>query len=121
MTKEAMIDFFSPKHYFLARIQNVEGNGKRPEQETEVISQESSARSSTPRKNGSVVNFESPKASQIQTISQSVPPPEILKAVGPSPAKDNPGVPTPVAPIPVTPTPPIPEMAKPRTEPSINR
>ncbi|XP_058012446.1 transmembrane channel-like protein 3 [Ahaetulla prasina] len=104
-----------------ARIQNVEGNGKRPEQETDVISQESSARSSTPRKNGSVVNFESPKASQIQTISQSVPPPEILKAVGPSPAKDNPGVPTPVAPIPITPTPTIPEMAKPRTEPSINR
>ncbi|XP_015675679.1 transmembrane channel-like protein 3 [Protobothrops mucrosquamatus] len=104
-----------------ARIQNVEGNGKRPEQETDGISQESSARSSTPRKNGSVVNFESPKPSQIQTISQSVPPPEILKAVGPSPAKDNPGVPTPVAPIPVTPTPPIPEMAKPRTEPSINR
>ncbi|XP_026565699.1 LOW QUALITY PROTEIN: transmembrane channel-like protein 3 [Pseudonaja textilis] len=103
------------------RIQNVEGNGKRPEQETDIISQESSARSSTPRKNGSVVNFESPKASQIQTISQSVPPPEILKAAGPSPAKDNPGAPTPVAPIPVTPTPPIPEMVKPRTEPSVNR
>uniref|UniRef100_A0A670YE08 Transmembrane channel-like protein n=1 Tax=Pseudonaja textilis TaxID=8673 RepID=A0A670YE08_PSETE len=102
-------------------IQNVEGNGKRPEQETDIISQESSARSSTPRKNGSVVNFESPKASQIQTISQSVPPPEILKAAGPSPAKDNPGAPTPVAPIPVTPTPPIPEMVKPRTEPSVNR
>uniref|UniRef100_A0A8C6VK86 Transmembrane channel-like protein n=1 Tax=Naja naja TaxID=35670 RepID=A0A8C6VK86_NAJNA len=30
--------------------------------ETDIISQESSARSSTPRKNGSVVNFESPKA-----------------------------------------------------------
>ncbi|ETE66721.1 Transmembrane channel-like protein 3, partial [Ophiophagus hannah] len=96
----------------LLLIQNVEGNGKRPEQETDVISQESSARSSTPRKNGSVINFESPKASQIQTISQSVPPSEILKAVGPSPAKDNPGVPTPVAPIPITPTPPIPEMVK---------
>ncbi|XP_070618878.1 transmembrane channel-like protein 3 [Erythrolamprus reginae] len=104
-----------------ARIQSAEGNGKRPEQETDVISQESSARSSTPRKNGSVVNFESPKASHIQTISQSVPPPEILKTVGPSPAKDNPGVPTPAAPIPVTPAPPIPEMAKPRTEPAINR
>ncbi|KAM6425976.1 transmembrane channel-like protein 3 isoform 2-T2 [Liasis olivaceus] len=104
-----------------ARIQTVEGNGKRPEQESDVISQESSARSSTPRKNGSVVNFESPKDSQIQTISQSVPTPEILKAVGSSPANDTPAVPTPVAPIPVTPTPPIPVMAKPRTETSVNR
>ncbi|NXN72927.1 TMC3 protein, partial [Himantopus himantopus] len=60
---------------FLARIQNLDGNDKRPEQETDIISQESSVRSSTPRKNGSVLNFESPvsKGTRIQTISQSVP------------------------------------------------
>ncbi|NXV17307.1 TMC3 protein, partial [Cepphus grylle] len=60
---------------FLARIQNLDGNDKRPEQESDIISQESSVRSSTPRKNGSVLNFESPmsKGTRIQTISQSVP------------------------------------------------
>ncbi|NXV48100.1 TMC3 protein, partial [Uria aalge] len=60
---------------FLARIQNLDGNDKRPEQESDIISQESSVRSSTPRKNGSVLNFESPvsKSTRIQTISQSVP------------------------------------------------
>ncbi|KGL94198.1 Transmembrane channel-like 3, partial [Charadrius vociferus] len=60
---------------FLARIQKLDGNDKRPEQETDIISQESSVRSSTPRKNGSVLNFESPvsKGTRIQTISQSVP------------------------------------------------
>ncbi|XP_071670150.1 transmembrane channel-like protein 3 isoform X2 [Patagioenas fasciata] len=59
----------------VARIQNLDGNDKRPEQETDIISQESSVRSSTPRKNGSVLNFESPvsKGTRIQTISQSVP------------------------------------------------
>uniref|UniRef100_A0A8B9TS32 Transmembrane channel-like protein n=1 Tax=Anas platyrhynchos TaxID=8839 RepID=A0A8B9TS32_ANAPL len=60
---------------FLARIQNLGGNDKRPDQESDLISQESSVRSSTPRKNGSVLNFESPvsKGTRIQTISQSVP------------------------------------------------
>ncbi|PKU45488.1 transmembrane channel-like protein 3 [Limosa lapponica baueri] len=59
----------------VARIQNMDGNDKRPEQESDIISQESSVRSSTPRKNGSVLNFESPvsKGTRIQTISQSVP------------------------------------------------
>ncbi|KAM6309060.1 transmembrane channel-like protein 3 [Aegotheles albertisi] len=59
----------------VARIQNLDGSDKRPEQESDIISQESSARSSTPRKNGSVLNFESPvtKGTRIQTISQSVP------------------------------------------------
>ncbi|NXW04224.1 TMC3 protein, partial [Fregetta grallaria] len=59
----------------VARIQNLDGNDKRPEQESDIISQESSVRSSTPRKNGSVLNFESPasKGTRIQTISQSVP------------------------------------------------
>ncbi|NXW92760.1 TMC3 protein, partial [Alopecoenas beccarii] len=57
------------------QIQNLDGNDKRPEQETDIVSQESSVRSSTPRKNGSVLNFESPvsKGTRIQTISQSVP------------------------------------------------
>ncbi|NXT38047.1 TMC3 protein, partial [Pelecanoides urinatrix] len=57
------------------QIQNMDGNDKRPEQESDIISQESSVRSSTPRKNGSVLNFESPvsKGTRIQTISQSVP------------------------------------------------
>ncbi|KAI6077777.1 Transmembrane channel-like protein 3 isoform X1 [Aix galericulata] len=56
-------------------IQNLGGNDKRPDQEGDLISQESSVRSSTPRKNGSVLNFESPvsKGTRIQTISQSVP------------------------------------------------
>ncbi|XP_064014229.1 transmembrane channel-like protein 3 isoform X2 [Pogoniulus pusillus] len=59
----------------VARIQNLDGNDKRPEQENDLISQESSAWSSTPRKNGSVLNFESPvsKGIRIQTISQAVP------------------------------------------------
>uniref|UniRef100_A0A8B9TSN4 Transmembrane channel-like protein n=1 Tax=Anas platyrhynchos TaxID=8839 RepID=A0A8B9TSN4_ANAPL len=59
----------------VARIQNLGGNDKRPDQESDLISQESSVRSSTPRKNGSVLNFESPvsKGTRIQTISQSVP------------------------------------------------
>ncbi|KAF1657438.1 Transmembrane channel-like protein 3, partial [Aptenodytes patagonicus] len=59
---------------FPARIQNLDGNDKRPEQESDIISQESSVRSSTPRRNGSVLNFESPasKGTRIQTISQSV-------------------------------------------------
>ncbi|NXK91506.1 TMC3 protein, partial [Formicarius rufipectus] len=58
-----------------ARIQNLDGNDKGPDQEKDIISQESSVRSSTPRKNGSVLNFESPvsKGTRIQTISQSVP------------------------------------------------
>uniref|UniRef100_A0A8D2Q8M3 Transmembrane channel-like protein n=1 Tax=Varanus komodoensis TaxID=61221 RepID=A0A8D2Q8M3_VARKO len=73
-----------------ARIQTVVGNDKRPEQESDIISQESSVRSSTPRKNGSVVNFESPKGSRIQTISQSVPQPEVAKAVSPIPANATP-------------------------------
>ncbi|XP_009702169.1 PREDICTED: transmembrane channel-like protein 3 [Cariama cristata] len=59
----------------VARIQNLDGNDKRPEQESDIMSHESSVRSSTPRKNGSVLNFESPvsKGTRIQTISQSVP------------------------------------------------
>ncbi|XP_053575300.1 transmembrane channel-like protein 3 [Bombina bombina] len=56
----------------VARFQNKDGPEKKPEQDSDIVSQESSARSSTPRKNGSVVNFESPvsKSSRIKTISQ---------------------------------------------------
>ncbi|KFQ67793.1 Transmembrane channel-like 3, partial [Phaethon lepturus] len=69
------LDSYCNNFCFLARIQNLDGNDKRPEQESDIISQESSVRSSTPRKNGSVLNFESPvsKGTRIQTISQSVP------------------------------------------------
>ncbi|NXC45116.1 TMC3 protein, partial [Penelope pileata] len=58
-----------------ARIQSLDGNDKRPDHEGGLTSQESSVRASTPRKNGSVLNFESPvsKGTRIQTISQSVP------------------------------------------------
>ncbi|XP_056425791.1 transmembrane channel-like protein 3 [Hyla sarda] len=59
----------------VARFQNKDGLNKKREQDTDIISQESSVHSSTPRKNGSVVNFESPgsKHSRIQTITQSAP------------------------------------------------
>ncbi|XP_060116264.1 transmembrane channel-like protein 3 [Heteronotia binoei] len=95
------------------QIQNLEGISKRPEQESDIISQESSARSSTPRKNGSVLTFESPKGSQIQTVSQSVPQLDVTKPVNPSPANAAPLAPPPAAPAPI--------IQKPRTEPIANR
>uniref|UniRef100_A0A669PVJ8 Transmembrane channel-like protein n=1 Tax=Phasianus colchicus TaxID=9054 RepID=A0A669PVJ8_PHACC len=57
------------------RFQNLDGSDKRPDQDGGLISQESSVRASTPRKNGSVLSFESPvsKGTRIQTISQTVP------------------------------------------------
>ncbi|XP_048337657.1 transmembrane channel-like protein 3 [Sphaerodactylus townsendi] len=110
------------------RIQNFDGTGKRPEQESDVVSQESSARSSTPRKNGSVLTFESPKSSQIQTVSQSVPQIDVSKPVSPTPANvaplapaPAPAPPTPALPAPVTPTPSLPSIQKPRPEPIANR
>ncbi|XP_056318578.1 transmembrane channel-like protein 3 [Danio aesculapii] len=57
-----------------ARLQAPEGGDKNPEQESDITSVESSARSaSPPRRNGSVSNFESPirPADSIQTITQS--------------------------------------------------
>uniref|UniRef100_A0A8C5PKI0 Transmembrane channel-like protein n=1 Tax=Leptobrachium leishanense TaxID=445787 RepID=A0A8C5PKI0_9ANUR len=62
-----------------SRFQNKDGVDKKQEPDSDIVSQESSVRSSTPRKNGSVVNFESPgsKSSRIHTISQSVPRPVI--------------------------------------------
>uniref|UniRef100_A0A8D0DM66 Transmembrane channel-like protein n=1 Tax=Salvator merianae TaxID=96440 RepID=A0A8D0DM66_SALMN len=104
-----------------ARIQTIDGNDKRPELEGDVVSQESSARCSTPRKNGSVVNFESPKGGRIQTISQSVPQPEIVKPVSPVPANSTPAPTPPITAAPVTPMPSLPTAQRPRTEPIFNR
>ncbi|KAJ7311061.1 hypothetical protein JRQ81_006659 [Phrynocephalus forsythii] len=111
---------------FLARIQTINGNGKWPEPESNAISGESSARSSTPRKNGSVVNFESPKAGRIQTISQSVPPPDVAKPVSPTPANASPALPAPLPPVPSLPPPPLPNPSLPvgqksKAEPVANR
>nr|XP_026647069.1 transmembrane channel-like protein 3 isoform X2 [Zonotrichia albicollis] len=101
----------------VARIQNLDANDKRPEQETDIISQESSARSSTPRKNGSVLNFESPvsKGTRIQTISQSVP-----QAV---PATDvvRPANATPTTSTSLTPAPSVSSVQKPRNDHITNR
>ncbi|CAM4529313.1 unnamed protein product [Lepidochelys kempii] len=97
-------------HIAVARIQNLEGNDKRPEQENDLTSQESSARSSTPRKNGSVLNFESPmtKGSRIQTISQSVPQADISRPVN-------------ITPTPLIPTPTVPSIQRRRIEQVANR
>ncbi|OWK62133.1 Transmembrane channel-like protein 3 [Lonchura striata] len=101
----------------VARIQNLDANDKRPEQETDIISQESSVRSSTPRKNGSVLNFESPvsKGTRIQTISQSVP-----QAV---PTSDvvRPANTTPTASTSLTPAPSVSSVQKPRNDHITNR
>lgn len=102
---------------FLARIQNLDANDKRPEQETDIISQESSIRSSTPRKNGSVLNFESPvsKGTRIQTISQSVP-----QAV-PSTDVVRPANATPTTSTSLTPAPSVSSVQKPRNYHISNR
>ncbi|XP_072837821.2 transmembrane channel-like protein 3 [Pogona vitticeps] len=115
----------------VARIQTIDGPDKRPEPESKVVSRESSARSSSLRKNGSVVNFESPKASHIQTISQSVPQVEVPKPASPTPVDVTPATLAPVAaaplapvpplPTPSLPTPPLPAGQKSRTEPAPNR
>ncbi|XP_051896500.1 transmembrane channel-like protein 3 [Pristis pectinata] len=56
-----------------ARFQNLEEGHKKAEHESDVTSQESSIQSS-PRRNGSIVNFDSPvgAGSHIQTISHQV-------------------------------------------------
>uniref|UniRef100_K7FLE6 Transmembrane channel-like protein n=1 Tax=Pelodiscus sinensis TaxID=13735 RepID=K7FLE6_PELSI len=103
----------NPSLLFPARIQTFEGNDKRPEQDSDLTSQESSARSSTPRKNGSVLNFESPvpKGSRIQTISQSIPQPDVARPANISPA----------TPTHLTPTPSVPSMQKRRIDQAANR
>uniref|UniRef100_A0A663F3A3 Transmembrane channel-like protein n=1 Tax=Aquila chrysaetos chrysaetos TaxID=223781 RepID=A0A663F3A3_AQUCH len=102
---------------FGSRIQNLDGNDKRPEQESDIISQESSVRSSTPRKNGSVLNFESPvsKGTRIQTISQSVP------QTVPSTDVARPVNATPTTSASLTPAPSVSSVQKPRNDNITNR
>ncbi|NWR85020.1 TMC3 protein, partial [Furnarius figulus] len=101
----------------VARIQNLDGNDKGPDQEKDIISQESSARSSTPRKNGSVLNFESPvsKGTRIQTISQSVPQTvpttDVARSVNATPTTSTS----------LTPAPSITSVQKPRNDRITNR
>ncbi|NXN19208.1 TMC3 protein, partial [Indicator maculatus] len=99
------------------QIQNLDGNDKRPEQENDLLSQESSAWSSTPRKNGSVLNFESPvsKGIRIQTISQSVP-----QAV-PSADTSRPATAAPTTPASVTPAASVASVQKARNNHVTNR
>ncbi|KAJ1180268.1 hypothetical protein NDU88_005490 [Pleurodeles waltl] len=78
----------------VARFKNIDGHDKRQEQGSDITSQESSIRSSTPRKNGSVVNFESPgsRSSRIQTITQSAPCVETTRSVNVTPSPTIPGI-----------------------------
>ncbi|XP_067301176.1 transmembrane channel-like protein 3 isoform X2 [Pseudorasbora parva] len=76
-----------------ARLQAPEGGDKKAEQESDITSMESSARSTSPsRRNGSVTNFESPvrHGNSIRTISQSASRPDIPRAAG---ATRSPSVP----------------------------
>ncbi|XP_030620945.1 transmembrane channel-like protein 3 [Chanos chanos] len=65
-----------------ARLQAPEGGDKKVEQESDITSMESSARSSSPRRNGSVANFESPvrHGNSIRTITQSASRADISRA-----------------------------------------
>uniref|UniRef100_A0A8C1XA10 Transmembrane channel-like protein n=1 Tax=Cyprinus carpio TaxID=7962 RepID=A0A8C1XA10_CYPCA len=75
------------------RLQGPEGGDKKPEQESDITSMESSARSaSPPRRNGSIANFESPvrHGNSIRTITQSASRPDIPRAAG---ASQSPTVP----------------------------
>ncbi|KAL1271897.1 hypothetical protein QQF64_030913 [Cirrhinus molitorella] len=76
-----------------ARLQAPEVGDKKPEQESDLTSMESSARSaSPPRRNGSVTNFESPvrQVNSIRTITQSASRPDVPRAAG---ATRSPSVP----------------------------
>uniref|UniRef100_A0A8C0YG63 Transmembrane channel-like protein n=1 Tax=Cyprinus carpio carpio TaxID=630221 RepID=A0A8C0YG63_CYPCA len=75
------------------RLQGPEGGDKKLEQESDITSMESSARSaSPPRRNGSIANFESPvrHGNSIRTITQSASRPDIPRAAG---ASQSPTVP----------------------------
>ncbi|TRY90284.1 hypothetical protein DNTS_025665 [Danionella cerebrum] len=63
-----------------ARLQAPEGGDRIPEHESDLTSMESSARTASPRRNGSVTNFESPIRPAIQTIAQSASRAEISRA-----------------------------------------
>ncbi|XP_056607428.1 transmembrane channel-like protein 3 [Triplophysa dalaica] len=68
-----------------ARLQAPEGADKKTEQESDITSMESSARSTSPtRPNGSVVNFESPvrHGNSIRTITQSASRADVSRAAG---------------------------------------
>ncbi|XP_061078315.1 transmembrane channel-like protein 3 [Conger conger] len=75
-----------------ARLQGSEEGGKKPEQESDITSQESSVRSSSPRRNGSVANFESPaqRGNSIRTIAQSASRSDVSRGIASSP---NPSIP----------------------------
>ncbi|XP_026072041.1 transmembrane channel-like protein 3 [Carassius auratus] len=76
-----------------ARLQGPEGGDKKSEQESDITSMESSARSaSPPRRNGSITNFEAPvrPGNSIRTITQSASRPDIPRAAG---ATQSPTVP----------------------------
>ncbi|XP_066557589.1 transmembrane channel-like protein 3 [Amia ocellicauda] len=75
-----------------ARIQGQEGSDKKTEQESDITSQESSIRSSSPRRNGSVTNFESPvsRGNSIRTITQSASRTEVNRAAT---ASQSPSIP----------------------------
>ncbi|XP_039628695.1 transmembrane channel-like protein 3 [Polypterus senegalus] len=78
----------------VARLQTKAGSNKKTEQESDHTSQESSVRSTSPRRNGSVTNFESPvnRVSSIKTISQPASRTEVNKTTATS---HNPGGPIP--------------------------
>lgn len=101
----------------VARFQSLDGSDKRPDKDGGLISQESSVRASTPRKNGSVLNFESPvsKGTRIQTISQTVP-----HAV-PSTDVARPVNTTPTTSASLTPAPSVSSAQKPRNDHTTNR
>ncbi|XP_015728475.1 transmembrane channel-like protein 3 [Coturnix japonica] len=101
----------------VARFQSLDGSDKRPDQDGGLISQESSVRASTPRKNGSVLNFESPvsKGTRIQTISQSVP------HTMPSTDVARPVNTTPTSSASLVPAPSVSSVQKPRNDHSTNR
>uniref|UniRef100_A0A673GHI2 Transmembrane channel-like protein n=1 Tax=Sinocyclocheilus rhinocerous TaxID=307959 RepID=A0A673GHI2_9TELE len=70
---------------YFTHLQAPEGGDKKPEQESDITSMESSARStSPPRRNGSITNFESPvrHGNSIRTITQSASRPDIPRAAG---------------------------------------
>lgn len=73
--------------WFTARLQVPEGTDNKPEQESDITSMESSARSTSPtRPNGSVANFESPvrHGNSIRTIAQSASRADVSRAAGPA-------------------------------------
>uniref|UniRef100_A0AAY4BCR2 Transmembrane channel-like protein n=1 Tax=Denticeps clupeoides TaxID=299321 RepID=A0AAY4BCR2_9TELE len=69
-----------------ARLHGPEGGDKKPDQESDLTSMESSIRTASPRRNGSVTNFESPVrlSNSIHTITQSASRADVGRAAGTS-------------------------------------